>query len=145
MQVDFYHLTRDPAEKLLPVIAQKTLYSDSRLLVVSADFDQIERISAGLWQSKPESFLAHGLAGCETESAQPILISDECAAVNGARFIALADGIWRDETLAFERVFYLFTPDQIDDARKAWRTLTANEDATPRYWKQDGGRWVEGP
>ena len=145
MQVDFYHLTRDPADRLLPMIAQKTLGGDSRLLVVSADFDQIEKISAALWQSKPESFLAHGLAGSEEESAQPILISDDCAAANGATYIALADGIWRDETLAFERVFYLFTPDQIDDARKAWRTLTANEDATPRYWKQDGGRWVEGP
>ena len=145
MQVDFYHLTRDPAEKLLPVLAQKTLDSGNFLLVVSDDFEQIERISAGLWAAKPESFLAHGLAGGEDDARQPILIADDCAATNGAKFVALCDGEWRDDALGFDRVFYLFTPDNIDDARTAWRALSQNDDVTPRYWKQEDGRWLEGP
>ena len=145
MQVDFYHLTRDPAEKLLPILAQKTLDSGNNLLVVSGDFEQIEPISAGLWTAKPESFLAHGLAGGEDDARQPILIADDCTATNRAKFVALCDGKWRDDALGFERVFYLFTPDNIDSARTAWRALSKNEDVTPRYWKQADGRWIEGP
>ena len=33
MQVDFYQLTRDPAEKVLPPIAQRVLDGGGRLLV----------------------------------------------------------------------------------------------------------------
>ena len=37
MQVDFYQLTRDPAEKILALIAQRVLDDDGRLLIVSDD------------------------------------------------------------------------------------------------------------
>lgn len=149
MQVDFYHLTRDPAEKLVPILAQKMLDEGQRLLLVSDDLEQIKRFGDALWQAKPESFLAHGFAGCEEEGDQPILIADDCPADwrpgNGAQYIAVADGKWRAEALSFERAFYLFTSGEIDIARDAWRSLSKNPDVTPRYWKQDGGRWVEGP
>ncbi|GAA0471878.1 DNA polymerase III subunit chi [Parasphingorhabdus litoris] len=145
MQVDFYHLTRDPAEKLVPVLAQKTLDSGQKMLLVSSFVGQLEKLSAALWQAAPTSFLAHGLAGNGQDDAQPILISASCEATNGARFVALTDGEWRDEALTFDRAFYLFTAEQIESARTAWRALSVKEDVTPRYWKQDGGRWVEGP
>ncbi len=145
MQVDFYHLTRDPAEKLVPVLAQKTLDGGQRMLLVSSFVGQLEKLSNALWCAGPSSFLAHGLAGNGQDEAQPILISGDCEAANGARYIALTDGEWRDEALAFDRAFYLFTAEQIDNARTVWRALSAKDDITPRYWKQDGGRWVEGP
>lgn len=145
MQVDFYHLTRDPAEKLVAVLAQKTLDGGQRMLLVSSFVGQLEKLSKALWQAAPESFLAHGLAGGEQDDAQPILISAQCEATNGARFVALTDGEWRDDALAFDRAFYLFTAEQIDNARTAWRALSAKDDVTPRYWKQDGGLWAKGP
>ncbi len=145
MQVDFYHLTRDPAEKLVPILAQKTLDGGERMLLVSSFVGQLEKLSTALWQAGPTSFLAHDLSGNALDEAQPILISDQCKATNGARFVALTDGEWRDEALGFDRVFYLFATEQIDNARIAWRALSAKDDVTPRYWKQDGGRWVEGP
>ena len=37
MQVDFYHLTRDPVEKLVPMLAAKSLDAGKRVLLVSAD------------------------------------------------------------------------------------------------------------
>lgn len=144
-QVDFYHLTRDPVHKLVPVLAAKTLEGGENLLLVSGDFEQIEKISASLWKADPSSFLAHGIAGCPQEENQPILISDECQPVNKARFVLLADGRWREEALQFARTFYLFSTEEISAARDAWRSLSAIEDVTPRYWKQDSGRWVEGP
>ncbi len=76
---------------------------------------------------------------------QPILLAGSCEAANGARMIALADGQWRDEALQFERAFYFFDEASIDDARTSWRTLSKAEGITPRFWKQDGGKWRQGP
>ncbi len=145
MRVDFYQLTRDPAEKVLPVIAQKILDQGQRLLIVSTDKGQLEGISKALWSWKPDSFLAHQEAGDGDDSIQPILLSQVPIAANGAKFIALADGIWCDEAMSFDRAFYLFPTERTDDARAAWRALGDNADIERRYWKQDGGKWVQGP
>ena len=145
MQVDFYQLTRDPAEKVLAPIAQRVLDGGWRLLVVSSDTVQLDAISAALWTSKADSFLAHTKAGEGDDAIQPILLSGEAVAANDAKFIALADGEWRDAALAFDRAFYLFPPSHTDNARTAWRALGEREDVERRYWKQDGGRWVQGP
>ena len=145
MQVDFYQLTRDPAEKVLPAIAQKILDQRQRLVIVSADKGHLDLISKALWAWKPDSFLAHQIAGEGDDSIQPILLSHAPIAANAAKFIALADGIWRDEAISFDRAFYLFPPERTDDARMAWRALGDTADVDRRYWKQDGGKWVEGP
>lgn len=145
MRVDFYHLTRDPAEKLVPMLAGKVLDVGKRLLLLVPDETACAALSDALWSAQPASFLAHDIAGSEREADQPILFSDQCEPANGASYIILSDGQWRDEALSFERAFFLFTADQIDHARTIWRQLSANEVVTPRYWKQDGGRWVEGP
>lgn len=144
MQVDFYQLTRDPAEKVLPSIAQRVLDGGGRLLVV-ANSAQLDIISAALWSYKPESFLAHIKAGEGHDTLQPILLSSEAVASNSAKFIAIADGLWREAALEFERAFYLFPPSHTDNARTAWRALANNENVERRYWKQDGGKWVQGP
>lgn len=145
MQVDFYQLTRDPAEKVLSPIAQRVLDGGGRLLVVGGDAGQLDAISAALWTAKPDSFLAHAKAGEGDDSIQPILLSNEPAAANGARFIALADGQWRTEALEFDRTFYLFPPDTTNNARAAWRALGEADGVERHYWKQDGSKWVQGP
>jgi DNA polymerase III subunit chi len=123
VQVDFYQLTRDPAEKVLPPIAQRVLDGGGRLLVVADSAKE----------------------GEGDDSIQPILLSSKPVAANLAKFIVLADGVWRDEALEFERAFFLFPPDSTDNARAAWRALNDQEGAERRYWKQDGGKWVQGP
>jgi DNA polymerase III subunit chi len=145
MQVDFYHLTRDPAEKLVPILAGKCLDSNTKVLLVSEDENHRNSLSKALWTQNATSFLAHDFGGSEHEKVQPILISNKCHAPNAATFVILADGQWRVEALDFERAFYLFTEDEIGEARTAWRDLSAKANVTPRYWKQDAGRWVEGP
>lgn len=145
MQVDFYQLTRDPAEKVLPPIAQRVLDGEGRLLIVSGDVDQLDAISAALWNWRADSFLAHWKSGESDDSIQPILLSGETTAANSAKLIALADGEWRDEALTFDRAFYLFPPSHTDNARAAWRALGDRQGVERRYWKQDGGKWVQGP
>lgn len=146
MRVDFYQLSRDPAELALPGIAKGTLAAGKRLLVVSSDAEQLERISEALWTRLPDTFLAHGMAGGAHDAQQPVLLSDSVNPANGARYLALADGVWRDEPeWEPERVFLLFPPERIDDARGCWRMLGTREGVERKYWRQDGNKWREGP
>lgn len=145
MQVYFYQLTRDPAEQVIPAIAQKILDGGGRLLIVSQDDGQLDKVSSALWNAKPDSFLAHAKAGQGDDTLQPILLSDGAEPANGARFVAMVDGEWRVEALAFDRAFYLFAPDATDNARAAWRSLADHADVERKYWKQDGGKWRLGP
>ena len=140
MIVDFYHLTASPLERVLPSICEKVLAGGGRLLVV-AEEGLLARLDEQLWTYAPDSFLPHGRSG----EAQPVLLSPEPVAANGARNIALADGVWREEALTFDRAFFFFGSDSLDAARAAWRALKGRDGVESRYWKQVEGRWVQGP
>jgi DNA polymerase-3 subunit chi len=142
MQVDFYHLTRAPIDRVLPRIVERVLAGGERLLIVSQDEALADRIDKLLWTYSSDAFLPHARAGAETDADQPVLIAAEVIPANGARHIALVDGQWRDEALGFERVFHFFDEANIVAARAAWRGLSGKEDVEPRYWRQeDGGKW----
>ncbi|MEO6092129.1 MAG: DNA polymerase III subunit chi [Novosphingobium sp.] len=144
MRVDFYQLSRDPVEAVLPAIARNTLNADERLLVVSGDPDHLERIGVGLWNRFPESFLAHGKVGGAHDAMQPILLSHELSPGNGARYCALADGVWREAEAPFARMFLLFDDARLQQARECWRMLATRDGAERHFWKQDAkGRWAE--
>ena len=152
MRVDFYQLTRDPAELLLPILAEKTLASGNRLAVVAREQVLRDNISDQLWTRKAESFLAHDMAGGANDAHQPILLYETLPAppqnlANGAGFMVIADSQWRAELLAQDyglaRIFYLFAPDHIDEARTSWKSLKDHEGLTRHYWRQEGKNWVE--
>ena len=141
MRVDFYHLASVPLERALPSICEKLLAQGERLLIVAAP-EQLDRLDSELWTFAADSFLPHGREG----EGQPILLSPEPKAVNGAANIALADGRWHEEALGFERAFYFFDGGLIEEARATWRALNGRAGVEPHYWKQDErGKWVEGP
>ncbi|MDX2211416.1 MAG: DNA polymerase III subunit chi [Sphingopyxis sp.] len=146
-RVDFYRLTRDPAARVLPMLAERVLGQGERLLVVAGEGELRAAISEGLWAHKPDSFLAHGTADGVLALHEPILLASniDAAPANGARMVALADGVWRDEALTFTRCFLLFDNSRIDDARATWRSLGTHNNVERHFWKQEGGRWVEGP
>lgn len=143
MRVDFYQLSRDPAEVALPLIAGKVIGSGERLLVVSADGEQRKRIRQALWSAGPDTFLANGEVGDGQEERQPILLSDAPQPANGAKFMAIADGQWREGSEPFARTFYLFDESTVQQARGVWRELRSREGVEHYYWKQEGGRWVQ--
>ena len=148
-RVDFYQLTRDPAPRVAATIAGKALAAGSRMLIVAGDADQADAIDAALWSEAPTDFLPHGSANDPVAAGDPILIAsgwDEGEAPNGATACLIGDGVWRDAAWSFDRVFYLFDGVRIDDARAAWRQVSARDGATAHYWRQDArGRWSEGP
>ena len=144
MQVDFYHLTVTPLDRALPQIAEKVVSSGGRLLIVADSGAQRGALDRLLWTYSVESFLPHGEAGGEGDERQPILIGEGTTAANDARNIALADGVWREEALGFDRVFHFFDSDRIIEARAAWKALAGRDGIEPRYWKQnENGRWEQ--
>ena len=144
MQVDFYHLTVTPLDRALPQIAEKVLAGGGRLLLVAESEAQRTALDKLLWSYSPESFLPHACAGGEGDADQPILLAETAEPTNGARNIALADGVWRDEALGFDRVFHFFDGERIAEARIAWKALADRDGVERRYWKQnDAGRWEQ--
>ncbi len=143
MQVDFYHLTV-PLARVLPPIAQKVIAGGGRLLIVSASDEQRAALDRSLWDYASDSFLPHAQAGRGDDSVQPILIASDTTATNAARYVAIVDGLWRDDALGFDRVFHLFDDDHIHAARLTWKALADAADVERRYWKQnDDGRWEQ--
>jgi DNA polymerase-3 subunit chi len=144
MQVDFYHLTATPLDRALPQIAEKVLASGGRLLLVAESEAQRTALDKLLWTFNAESFLPHSCAGGAGDAGQPILLTESTDATNGARNIALADGIWRDAALAFDRAFHFFDGERIAEARLAWKALADRDGIERRYWKQsETGRWEQ--
>src|SRR3546814_17844547 len=81
MQIDFYQLSREPVERVLPSIAQRILESGGRLLVV-ADEARLEQISQGLWHAAPETSLANRRAAGAHPATQPIRLAPDCQAAH---------------------------------------------------------------
>lgn len=144
MRVDFYQLGAEPAEAVLPQIAAKALAAGERLAVVSGDAAQRAALSHAFWAAPAPAFLANGEAGGPDDARQPILIGAAPTAANGARLLALADGVWRAAD-GFSRVFFLFGAEAIEGARASWRALGEGGDAERHFWRRDGARWVSGP
>ena len=141
MQVDFYQLAGMPAEQVIASISGKLLGGGSRLLIIAAEEAALARLDRQLWDHGAADFLPHGIAGGADDARQPILLSTTPDAPNLARNILIADGVWRDAALAYDRAFFLFDGETLDDARAAWKLLAGREDIERRYWTQDDGRW----
>lgn len=145
MQVDFYQLTRDPAVRVAPDLAARTLAAGQRMLILSSGEPALSDLSEALWSHRPDSFLANGMVGSCDEEVQPILLSEGTEATNAAKYCLIADGVWRDLVDRFERIFFLFPPEATEGARNAWRALSARDGVTLGYWRQEGRKWRAGP
>ncbi len=141
MQLDFWQYSQGPVERIVALIAGRARARGDKLLVVDGDAERRAATAGALWEAKPEAFLANGQA-CEPHAArQPILVSDTCDALNGARFAILADGLWRDAGEGFERTILLFGESQVETARAVWRRFDDREDVTRGYFAQEAGKW----
>ena len=142
MQVDFYQLAGTAAEQVIGSLAEKVLENDGRLLVVADDEAFLARLDRILWDYAPTSFLPHGIVGAADDVRQPILLSTSVDAPNQARNMLIADGIWREAALTYDRSFYLFDTLTLEGARLAWKLLSGREGIDRRYWAREDGKWV---
>ncbi len=71
------------------------------------------------------------------------MLSAECDPANGARLAVIADGLWREPALGFERTIFLFDDATLEPARAVWRRLGEQEGVERRYFAQEEGKWVQ--
>ena len=127
------------------MLARLVLKSGNRLLIVSDNPGQRAVISRELWSAGSEEFLANGEADAAGADKQPILLSENLEAANGAAMVLFADGKWREAAAQFDRAFLLFGPDETQAARDLWRALDGLGNTERFIHKQDeNGRWNAG-
>lgn len=144
MRVDFYQLGGAPVEAVLASLATRILADDGRLLIVADDEAFLARLDRLLWDQGAASFLPHAIAGGADDARQPILLATTPDTPNLARNLAIADGVWREAALGFDRAFYLFDSATLDAARLAWKLLAGRDSVDRHYWAQDEDRrWIE--
>jgi DNA polymerase III subunit chi len=144
-EVLFYHLEQRPLEAVIPTLLEKTIERGWRAIVEVGSTERAEALDAHLWTYREDSFLAHGLAGEETDALQPILITTANDNPNGAAVRFFIDRAVPQSAEGYQRVVYMFSghdPDAVSEARLAWRNLLPGNTLT--YWQQEpDGRWVK--
>lgn len=141
----FYHLEQRPLEAVMPQLLEKTLERGWRAVVEVGSTERAEALDAHLWTYREDSFLAHGLAGDETDAHQPILITTGTDNPNRANVRFFVDRAVPQSADGYERIVYMFSgldPDAVAEARLAWVALKGSSVLT--YWQQEAnGRWVQ--
>ena len=143
-EVLFYHLQRQPLERVLPELLEKCLERQWRVVVQLGSEERRDALDAHLWTWRDEGFLPHGTAKDGNAALQPVWLTAADENPHGATVRFLADGAEAPEFGAYNRVVLLFDgndPDAVDRARAQWaKAQAAGHDAT--YWQQsERGRW----
>ena len=144
-EILFYHLHRQPIERVLPPMLEKSLDRGWRVIVQAASEERIEALDAHLWTFRDDSFLAHGLWREPEAREQPILLTVNDDNPNGAKVRFLVDGAPVPADIAgYERIVLLFDgedPDAVEAARARWSAAKESGHEVT-YWQPDEqGRW----
>ena len=144
-EILFYHLARQPVERVLPALLEKSLERGWRVVVQAASEERIDALDAHLWTYRDDAFLPHGTARERDGAEQPILLTTGEDNPNRASVRFLLEGAdVPADAAAYERIVVLFDgedPDAVAQARARWSEAKAKGfEAT--YWQADEqGRW----
>jgi DNA polymerase-3 subunit chi len=144
-EVLFYHLQRQPIERVLPALLERSLERGWRVVVQAGSQERIEALDAHLWTYREDSFLPHGTWREAEASQQPILLTVNDDNPNGAAVRFLLDGAAvPPDAATYQRIVLLFDgddPDAVETARGCWSDAKKlGFDVT--YWQPDEqGRW----
>ncbi len=144
-EILFYHLQRQPLERVLPTLLEKSLERGWRVVVQAASEERIDALDAHLWTFLEDSFLPHGTWREAEARDQPILLTVHDDNPNGANVRFLIDGApVPADAASYQRIVLLFDgddPDAAEAARARWSEAKGQGfDVT--YWQPDErGRW----
>ncbi|MBN9559306.1 MAG: DNA polymerase III subunit chi [Alphaproteobacteria bacterium] len=145
-EIGFYHLTRTGPDEALPRLLGRTLEAGERAVVRCSSEARVAALDETLWASRDPAWLPHGTASDGDADLQPIWLTTEDGAPNGARFLFLIDGAESARLDAFARVFDLFDGNDaaaLQAARARWRAAKEAGHALT-YWQQGERGWERG-
>ena len=145
-EVLFYHLERQPLERVLPNLLERTLQRGWRAVVQAGSTERLEALDAHLWTYAEESFLPHGTAKDGAPDRQPILLTVGPENPNGAGVRFLLDGADMESYAGYVRIVVIFDgrdEEAVTRARAQWQRVRA-QGCKATYWRQsDAGRWEQ--
>ena len=140
----FYHLERQPLERVLPSLVERSLSRGWRAVVQAGSDERVDALDTLLWTYAEESFLPHGTRKDGNTAEQPVFLTTENDNPNGATVRFLVDGAELANHTGYERIVYLFDgndEDAIARARAQWKAAKSAGCAVT-YWQQSPeGRW----
>ncbi len=149
-EVWFYHLVRQPLDKVLPALLEKAAARGLRIVVQCSAPERVDALDAALWTYREDSFLPHGTARDGDAELQPVYLTTGDENPNGATMRIFADGARADDAVAsgfaddYERLILMFDgndEEALSDARAQWKFFK-EADYTLSYWQQnENGGW----
>jgi len=142
-EIGFYHLTRTGPDQALPQLLGRTLAAGQRAVVICGSEARVEARDEALWQCPDPEWLPHGTARTAHAALQPIWLTAQDEAPNGARFLFLTDGARSERLDGFDRVFDLFDGRDaaaVAAARERWTAAKAAGHSLT-YWQQGERGW----
>jgi len=143
-EIGFYHLTRTPLEQALPKLLGRVLAQSGRAVVRVGDPARLASLDTSLWLSADPDWLPHGSAqSIGQPELQPIWLTTEDEAPNGARFLFLVDGAESARLGDYDRVLDLFDGQDeaaVAAARRRWASAKAAGHSLT-YWQQGPRGW----
>lgn len=143
-EVLFYHLERQPLERVLPSMLEKVIERKWRAVVQAGSAERLEALDLALWTYTDDSFLAHGTAKDGHVHAQPVYLTEGDENPNGAGVRFLVEGAVPAAYDGYARIVFLFDGHDaaaVDGARQQWRAAKTAGCAVT-YWQQtEAGRW----
>jgi DNA polymerase III subunit chi len=144
-EILIYQLQRQPLERVLPALVEKSLERGWRVIVQAASEERLEALDAHLWTFRDDSFLPHGIWR-ETEAGeQPVLLTLDGGNPNCAEVRFLIDGVpMPPDAENYQRLVLLVDGEDPDAVAAALAHQNEGKakgfDVT--YWRPDqDGRW----
>ncbi len=143
-EVLFYQLDRQPLDKVLPGLLERTLERGWRAVVQAGGDERLEALDALLWTYADDSFLPHGAARDGFADRQPVFLTVGEDNPNGAAVRFLVDGADSADLGGYARIVYLFDGRDEDaraKARQQWKRAK-DQGFAVTYWQQnERGKW----
>ena len=143
-EVYFYHLERQPLDKVLPKMLATGLERGWRAVVQAGSEERVEALSALLWTQADDSFLPHGSKADGFAELQPVWLTAETDNPNSATVRFFIEGAAVGDVAGLTRAAILFDGRDeaaVATARTDWKRLKA-EGHEISYWQQDENhRW----
>jgi DNA polymerase-3 subunit chi len=143
-EILFYHLQRQPLERVLPELLEKCVQRQWRTVVQVGSEERCAALDAHLWTYRQEGFLPHGTAKDGHSAAQPVYLTTGAENPNHATVRFLADGAEMADFSDYQRVILVFDGNDneaVEKARQSWTAAKAAGHAAT-YWQQnERGGW----
>jgi DNA polymerase III subunit chi len=142
----FYHLERQPLDRVLPTLVEKTVERGWRAVIQAGTVERVQVLDGLLWTYREEGFLPHGTSADGSPERQPVFLTVGDENPNGAVVRFLVDGAVTADYKSYQRLVFMFDGrDQqaLAGARAQWKAAKA-AGCSVTYWQQgDDGRWAK--